>query len=334
LLRGSTSSDYDSEAEFSARDCGYLWFVDVDNNIDYTTGDLVLSLEEPRLDVEIRDTSNKDIESMTIETPICVHLSMNLEDDDVVKIKMEDPDGYVTDLAKVEVSAARNYYIDTTDWNIGTYEIWLETVKEESRGLDLKSEADKIQVMPASGDINKTTILINHYDEWWGLSYGIDSEEIDLAHGKEPQQFNISEDPSEYVWARAWTNEDTNKICHLKMESEYEENLTNLTVSVENRLYQGGSTYCAIWNNSTRKNITVEINAERWHLEYTKGSDIIWIDGEGRKELEFESWGGYQRALVSSPDYLSVSMYAPYVQTYSWTETEGGTLETSIKYSV
>jgi hypothetical protein len=161
--------------------------------------------DEAYLNIEIRDVNGKDIESATIGETIRIYIGTNLPDDDVVKIKMEDPDGYVTNLDIVEINDAKSYDIDTADWDTDEYKLWLKTVKEEAMGLDMESDEDEIEMFEAE--------IIIEVDEEEPMKY----EYVEFTVTTPPNtEFNFTTTEPEYV-----------------MMTDREGNPLNLTVSDE-----------------------------------------------------------------------------------------------------
>ena len=167
--RGSTSDDYNTKDEFSEADCEYTWFVDVvsgdiadvvDSGYN-RTNDVILSLEEPRVSVSIKDEAGKSIDSITVGQDIALKLSTNLFKDDRVDVKVRDPGGDVTKLISKENIAFVNTsrLIDTDEWDVGEHEIWVLTTSDGdfARGLDIFSDADTIRILKAEIDIEAAT---------------------------------------------------------------------------------------------------------------------------------------------------------------------------------
>ncbi|RJS82905.1 hypothetical protein CW713_04590, partial [Methanophagales archaeon] len=163
--RGSTSDDYDTAAEFSEADTEYTWFVDVidgdlvDDKGYNSTNDVILSLEIPRLDIEIQDTKGKSIESTTVKTDIMLDISTNLFPCDEVKVKHRDPDGHVETLFTGDLTDADEKTISTDGWKVGTHEIWVLTRDDGdyARGLDISSDEDTIKMYKEEIDIEAET---------------------------------------------------------------------------------------------------------------------------------------------------------------------------------
>jgi PGF-CTERM protein len=141
---GTTSDEYDTEAEFTIE--GIYW---VDNT------DVYLSVDEPRLNIEIQDEAGKSIVSTTVGNNITLDLSTNLYGDDVLKIKERDPDDHVSTLLTANVSDVDGYEIDTTGWKTGEHDLWVETADDgdSARGLDITSTEDTITILKAEIDI-------------------------------------------------------------------------------------------------------------------------------------------------------------------------------------
>ncbi|MCK4529118.1 hypothetical protein KAW18_17265, partial [candidate division WOR-3 bacterium] len=139
---GTASHDYNTQAYFTVEGS---YYVDVDANSSYDTGiDVLLSVEEPKIEVKIRDEKGKEIESTTIGKYITVDLETNLFDDDVVKLKIMNPDGFICAYILDTIKNVSGKNISTEWWDVGTYEIWVETVEDKARGLDIESARDTL----------------------------------------------------------------------------------------------------------------------------------------------------------------------------------------------
>ena len=106
--------------------------------------------DSPTLDIEIRDTEGEEIESTTRGTPLTIYVDTNLPLDDVVKVKIEDPDGHKKTEATKPIEdldyETTGFNISTEGWDIGDYKIWLVTVEDEARGLDKSSEKKTVTI--------------------------------------------------------------------------------------------------------------------------------------------------------------------------------------------
>ena len=106
---------------------------------------------KPFLNIEIEDTRGKEIEWATRGTLLTIDVDTNLPLDDVVKVKIRDPNGHVKTEAVKEIGELdyeiTGYYISTDSWDIGEYEIWLDTVESEARGLDMVSDKKTITIL-------------------------------------------------------------------------------------------------------------------------------------------------------------------------------------------
>ena len=107
-----------------------------------------VTFDSPTLIIEIQDTEGEEIESTTRGTPLTIYVDTNLPLDDVVKVKVEDPDGHKKTEATISIDdldyETTGFNISTEGWDIGGYKIWLTTVEDEARGLDMDSEKKTI----------------------------------------------------------------------------------------------------------------------------------------------------------------------------------------------
>jgi hypothetical protein len=135
---GIASHNYDTQFYFTVEG---TYYVDIDGNFSYDEGtDVLLSVDEPKIEVKIRDEKGKEIEATTIDKNITVDLETNLFDDDVVKLKIWDPDGVMRVHLVDTIENVRGKSISTKWWDVGTYKIWIDTVEEKARGLDIESD--------------------------------------------------------------------------------------------------------------------------------------------------------------------------------------------------
>jgi len=136
---GTASHDYDTQAFFHFTVEG-TYYVDVDANSSYDIGtDVLLAVEEPEIEVKIRDEKGKEIESTRIGKNITVDLVTNLFDDDVVKLKTMNPHSLICTHFSDTIKNVSGKSISTEWWDVGTHVIWVETVEDKARGLDVKS---------------------------------------------------------------------------------------------------------------------------------------------------------------------------------------------------
>jgi len=153
---GTTSDKYDTKAEFT-----------VEGKYEVEGKNVFLSVDKPRLDIEIQDTKGKSIESTTVKTDIMLDISTNLFPCDEVKVKHRDPDGHVetlftgnvTCLPPIITICADEKTISTDGWKVGTHEIWVLTRGDGdyARGLDISSDEDTIKMYKEEIDIEAET---------------------------------------------------------------------------------------------------------------------------------------------------------------------------------
>lgn len=107
--------------------------------------------DSPTLDIEIQDTEGEEIESTTRGTPLTIYVDTNLPLDDLVEVKIKDPDGHEKTEAKKEIKDLEyevigDYTISTDGWDTGEYEIWLKTEDDRARGLEMTSERKSVTI--------------------------------------------------------------------------------------------------------------------------------------------------------------------------------------------
>ena len=134
---GIATNDYDTQAELTVEG---TYYVDISANGSYDTGiDVLLSVVGPEMELKIRDEKGHEIESTTIGKNITVDLETNLFDDDVVKLKVKDQDGHVCTYFVDIIESVSGKSISTVGWKIGTHVIWIKTLEDKARGLDIVS---------------------------------------------------------------------------------------------------------------------------------------------------------------------------------------------------
>ena len=197
---GTASHDYYTEYELAVEG---TYYVDVDANSSYDTGiDVLLSVEEPKMRVKIRDEKGKEIESTTIGKNITVDLETNLFDDDVVKLKVKDQDGLVCTYFSDTIKNVNGKTISTVGWRTGTYELWVETVEDKARGLDIESarytitlrkpeiEIESEMELPPVGEEVVFTVIAPPY-AFFNFSASHPEDVVMAAKGNNP--LNLSE---------------------------------------------------------------------------------------------------------------------------------------------
>ncbi len=122
--------------------------VEYENPNGTTVTTMTAYFDTPSLIIEIQDEFEEEVEATTAGTPLTIDIDTNLPDDDVVKVKIQDPDGYKTthEQDKLGNLSYPDYSIDTEDWESGEYKIWLATVDDKARGLDKESEKETITI--------------------------------------------------------------------------------------------------------------------------------------------------------------------------------------------
>lgn len=114
--------------------------LDSDNSGNYTESETLLSINDPKLSLILKLGDLCVVpETISRGTYLTVEISTNLNKTmDNVTLKVKDPsgnflsiDGNGNDLTEVNVSCLEANGFDTTGFDLGTYEIWLETVSKK-----------------------------------------------------------------------------------------------------------------------------------------------------------------------------------------------------------
>ncbi|NMX21961.1 hypothetical protein C5S30_05930 [ANME-1 cluster archaeon GoMg4] len=177
---GQASDSYDTTALRAAN----TYYVDINPNAAYDPGtDVLLSAQEMIFAVNVKDTEGETISSTTETERIYLKPTgtTSLFDDDLVKIKAENPDGNVQTL-KTDVKLGESHleanWIDTTGWTTGEWTLWLATQKDDARGLDKSSDKKTVTIFkeeitiaaaneePVVGEDVKITVKAPPYDEF------------------------------------------------------------------------------------------------------------------------------------------------------------------------
>ena len=123
-------------------------------------------IKEPTLSVKIVNAAGKEITSATKGDPIYLKVDTNLPDEDIVTLKAMKTSTEEIDV--LELGDVPDYMIDTGDWDVGDYDIWLELEEDESRGLS-KSECpctpDTITILESEITIEADTTEPVKYEE-------------------------------------------------------------------------------------------------------------------------------------------------------------------------
>ena len=124
-----------------------IYYVDTNRNGVWGDNfDTKLYVQEPRLEIELRDVEGNAIDATITGTNITIDLVTNLDYDDRVDIRVTDFGGTEVSvdgvlLENVSVSEVRGFELDTKGLRTGEYMIWLETSGNggHSQGLDMSS---------------------------------------------------------------------------------------------------------------------------------------------------------------------------------------------------
>jgi hypothetical protein len=124
-----------------------IYYVDTNRNGVWGDDfDTKLYVQEPRLEIELRDAEGKAIDATITGTNITLDLVTNLDYDDRMDIRITDFDGAEVNvdgvlLENMSVSELRDFELDTKRLGTGEYLIWVETSGngDLTQGLDMSS---------------------------------------------------------------------------------------------------------------------------------------------------------------------------------------------------
>lgn len=124
-----------------------IYYVDTNRNGVWGDDfDTKLYVQEPRLEIELRDAEGEAIDATITGTNITIDMVTNLDYDDHVDIRVTNFDGTEVNidgvlLENVRVSEVRRFELDTKLLGTGEYLIWLETSGngDLAQGLDISS---------------------------------------------------------------------------------------------------------------------------------------------------------------------------------------------------
>jgi PGF-CTERM protein len=172
---GTTSADYDTGSYFTETG---LYYADINGDTQYnvSSGDVALSLDNTIMKMDLK-VGTKSVSSIAQGTAFNVSFTNNLDGNDAVSLKVQNPDGNILKTnpidatqafdnitASGQTSSVKNMVVQTTDgtnfWKIGTYTIWIETIKERARGLTGTTNTMTLQVIKSTIDISadKTSV--------------------------------------------------------------------------------------------------------------------------------------------------------------------------------
>ncbi|MDY6964785.1 MAG: dockerin type I domain-containing protein [Halobacteriota archaeon] len=150
------------------------YYIDITGEGNYSSPETLLSVADPQLILKIK-ISGTEVSTVTRGANATLDIRTNLNTThDCVTLVVKDSngnlipiDGNGNDLTKVNVSFLEANGLNTTGWDIDTYEIWLETIPSKAQGLDLSTESVKktLKVVPAklTVSVSKDTVTENEY---------------------------------------------------------------------------------------------------------------------------------------------------------------------------
>lgn len=124
-----------------------IYYLDTNRNGVWGDGfDTTLYVQEPRLEIELRDSGGRAVSAARAGTNVTVDMVTNLDYDDCVNVRVTALDGDEVCVdgvpqENVSVSEVRGFLLDTTRLRAGgDYLIWVETSRNGlSQGLDVSS---------------------------------------------------------------------------------------------------------------------------------------------------------------------------------------------------
>jgi hypothetical protein len=139
------------------------------------TGMLTLDYPEMNLDLKI---GNYSTTSIPRGTPLRIVFDTNLDMEDCAKLKLRNSEGITMSLGVFNITQLLEYgsfdksnQLDTSDWDMGTWTIYVQTKRENTRGLDMRSNEKMIAIThpeieidasKTNPTINETVILTVH----------------------------------------------------------------------------------------------------------------------------------------------------------------------------
>jgi hypothetical protein len=122
-----------------------------------------INLGTKRGELALRDEANtKDIASVTKGSKFTVKFTHSLDSNDGVDLKVSGPADYkqnpadekVFENINVSMLSGANAVIDTTDWALGTYTLYIATNEQYARGLALTTNEKTLKVISGKVDIS------------------------------------------------------------------------------------------------------------------------------------------------------------------------------------
>ncbi|MDY6965191.1 MAG: PGF-CTERM sorting domain-containing protein [Halobacteriota archaeon] len=148
------------------------YYVDITGEGNYSSPETLLSVADPQLTLKLK-ISGSEVSTITRGVVVTLDIGTNLNETmDNLTLMVKDGDGNQisqdgagNDLTEVNASFLETNNLNTTGWNIDTYQIWLETKSTKAQGLSLSTESVKksLKVVPAKlmVSVSKDTVTEN-----------------------------------------------------------------------------------------------------------------------------------------------------------------------------
>jgi parallel beta-helix repeat protein len=157
------------------------------NHTDKTKSDAILLVLYPVIYLDLKVCSDS-VSSIIHGTPLRIDFVSNLDDNDLVDLRVTDPDSIILktnpadstqkfddikgsklwEYGSMDVSKQ----INTTGWDIGTYMFCVRTEAEHAQGLDMCSHTKTLTVYPLTENIFDTGEPANPYQSIFGTHNG------------------------------------------------------------------------------------------------------------------------------------------------------------------
>ncbi len=182
---GTATDDYDTSAYFTVE--GVYGIISTDTTLNVNMPFMSLDLE----------VNNKSVSSIIQGTPIRINFTTNLNANDLVDLRVIDPDGHRLSVNPadptqkfdgIKVSKLMEYgseneskQINTNGWNIGEYEFSVRTEKENARELDFSSNTKALTVLKAEVDIDAEKTNVEKLEKEKLVVTGVSDHNITIS---------------------------------------------------------------------------------------------------------------------------------------------------------
>ena len=153
-------------------------------NVSDGTDTETLTVSYPVMELDLK-VGNYSTTSVPRGTPLRVVFDTNLDAEDCVELKLKDPHGLIrqgvfniTKLLEYG-SFDKSKQLDTSDWDVGTWTIYVRTKEDNARGLDMKSNEKSLTITAGRIEIEAS-------------KYDPDTNETVIVTVRAPPYHNIS----------------------------------------------------------------------------------------------------------------------------------------------